>query len=689
MESRIDHKAIQEKWQNIWATTNAFDSTVDNTSKSYVICQAPPNITNKVHMGHFLNGTLNDVIARKKRQEGYKVCFRAGLDHAGLATQIKVESWLKSQDLTKEMLGKEKFLEECVKWKDKYGDTIIEQFKAIGLSCDWNHVTFTLDPNYSEKVIETFVKLYKAGYIYKGNYLVNWCSALETAISDEECIEKEEVVKVYYIKYQIENSQEYISVATTRPETLFGDVAVAYNPNDPRYTHLEGKYVLIPIINKKIPLIADESISIEFGTGLCKITPAHNKNDYAIAQKYNLEPVTIFDKKGRLINTGTKYDTMKKTAAREAIIHELMYDLNAFELEKLDIKKSIVTRCSRSNCMIEPMISSQYFIRMKELAESTLELIDTQQVQFVPAKVENLYRSWIAGIKDWCVSRQIWYSHTIPVWYCENDHLNCCCVVPESCETCGSTNLTQETDCLDTWASSYIWQFATFNNEEFKRYYPIDLIVSGQDILFFWIMRMMITSKFLHNCAPFKRVLFHGIVRDEIGKKMSKSAGNGVDPIDIVNKYGIDPMRFGILMKLPKEGDLRLTEDIIKIGTRFCTKLWNIGRHFKLHNICFHNQVQSYGNLTIESSDDTTILEKLSKLTDDVNNCYEKLDTHELTTIIYNFTWNEFANDYLESTKTDLTENKKRILSYVYFCILHMLHPIIPHVTSELIELIY
>lgn len=687
MESRIDHKFIQEKWQNFWTTTNAFDSALDDSSKMYIILLPCPNVTGKLHMGHFLNGTLNDVIARKKRQEGYKVCFRGGLDHAGLATQMKVESWLREQNLTKEMLGKEKFLEKCAEWKDKYGGTIIKQIKQIGISCDWNRITFTLDENYYKQVISTFVELYKGGLVYKGNYLINWCSALETAISDEECIEVEETINLYYIRYLLESNEDkpiYLTVATTRPETIFGDVAVAYNPEDERYKHLKGKNVIIPLINKSIPLVEDERIKMEFGTGLCKITPAHNKDDYETALKYNLEPISIFDKKGHIINTKTKYDLMHKNKAQKEIVNELQ-NLNL--VEKIDKKKSIVQRCSRSNCVIEPMISPQWFISMKKLANGAIELLETKQVEFIPSKVENLFRGWVSGIKDWCVSRQIWYGHRIPVWYCENNHINCECEKPLFCSNCGSENLNQETDCLDTWASSYIWQFATFTKEEIEHYYPIDLIISGQDILFFWIMRMMMTSKFLHNKPPFKRVLFHGIVRDDMGKKMSKSAGNGIDPLDIIEEHGLDPMRFGILMKMPKEGDLKLTPDIIKIGKTFCTKLWNIGRNLQLNYVC--NKNINLKDLCLENEIDKKIIDNLTNIRQNVDKCYDNLDTRELVTMLYNFTWNEFASGYLEYAKLDLTDNRKNILSYVYYNLLEMLYPIIPHISSELKDLLY
>lgn len=689
MESRINHISITKKWQKKWNDLNTFDSTLDDQSNTFVVLLPCPNITGRAHMGHFVNGTLNDVIARRKRQEGYKVCFRGGLDHAGLATQMKVESYLREKCVTKEQLGKEKFLEECKNWKEKYGGTIIDQFKEISLSCDWNKITFTLDPPYYQKVIETFVALYKAGMIYKGTYLTNWCSVLETAISDEECVQNEEIIGVYYIKYELvetdQNEKKFITVATTRPETLFGDVAVAYNPEDPRYVDLKGKFVKIPLIGKEIPLVTDERIKIEFGTGLCKITPGHDKDDYLTAQKYGLDMPSIFDKRGYIVNTGTKYDGLHSLKARK----EVLADLKIFGLlEKEETKKSIVVRCSRSNCVIEPMLTPQFFIRMKDLANGSVELLDSKQVEFIPAKIENSYRGWVSGIRDWCVSRQIWYGHQIPVWYCEHSHINCEISKPSICETCGSTNLVQETDCLDTWASSYIWQFATFTDEEFQKYYPIDLIVSGQDILFFWIMRMMITSKFLHNKPPFKRVLFHGIVRDEMNKKMSKSAGNGVDPLDLINEHGLDPLRFGMLMEMPKEGDLKLTSKLIENGKKFCTKLWNVGRFLQSNNIC-NKTIVPIENLVLESQEDIEIIDTLQKLISKVSLCYDRLDTHELTNNLYIFTWNVYASGYLEYAKKNLTKNRCDILSSVFSNILELLHPIIPHITSEIRELLF
>ena len=695
MEPRINHKLVQEKWQQ--KRINSFKSVPDHR-KAYTILNPPPNITGILHIGHFLNSLFNDVMARRKRQEGFNVCFTVGLDGAGLATQTKIEQYLKQQGLTKEMLGREKFMEQCDIWKEKYGNTIINQFKAMGLSCDWDRLTFTLDKSYSKNVIETFVKLYEGGLVYKGNYMTNWCTTLQTAISDEECISSEEEIGLYYINYKLENSDVYLTVATTRPETMFGDVAVAYNPEDERYKQYKGMNVLLPILGKSIPLVEDERIKIEFGTGLCKITPAHDKNDFATAQKYNLPVLTIFDNSGHIANTGTKYDGMFKDKARKEVLKELT-DLNL--LVDTQKKKSDVLRCSRTNVLIEPMITKQWFVKMAPLAEMASDLLKNGEVEFVPARTTNVFNAWVANIRDWCVSRQIMYSHQIPVWYCPNGHEICKSVKPDCCDQCknngihiGNVDLTQESDTLDTWASSYIWQFGTFTEAERDYYYPVDLMVSGQDILFFWIMRMMMTSAYLHNKPPFKKVLFHGIVRDDHNKKMSKSAGNAVDPLEMIAQIGLDPMRFSMLMIAPKDGDLKISAKSFDVGKTFCTKLWNVARCLQMSKVFEElNDSQFELELTIE---DKNILVKLDELKIEISDCYDKLDFQRLATSLYTFTWDYFANGYLEYVKgcghfenniLIISKDRKKMLLSVFVELLKLLHPIIPHVTEELWEI--
>ena len=691
MESRINHKQIEEKWQSL--RYGKFKS-VPNEKKSFTILTPPPNVTGQLHMGHMLNSTFNDILARRKRQEGYNVCFVPGLDHAGLATQIKVEKLLKEKGIDKNSLTKEQFIEECTKWKNQYGEIILNQFKRLGLSYDWDRLTFTLDKSYSEKVIDTFVKLYNCGLIYKGNYMTNWCTALQTAISDEECITTEEEIGLYYINYKLTNtsndlSDVYLTVATTRPETLFGDVALAYNPNDIRYKKYKGMTVLIPIINKEIPIIEDDRIKIDFGTGLCKITPAHDKDDFATGEKNNLPIVLIFDKSGHITNTGTIYDGMYKDKARKEIVNKLNELELLLEIKK---KKSSITRCQRSGVVIEPMITTQWFIKMKPLAEIASDLLKSGKVEFVPNRINTTFDSWIANIKDWCISRQIIYSHQIPIWHCLNcKYQNCANVKPSMCNQCKNsieTNLIQDPNTLDTWASSYIYQFATFSDEELDYYYPVDVMITGQDILFFWIMRMMMTSGFLHKIQPFDKVLFHGIVRDENNKKMSKSAQNCIDPLILINDVGLDPIRFSLMMTTPKDGDLKISMQTFDVGKTFCTKLWNITRFLKINNIFEQtNEI----NISIQdnlSNEDLQIIEQFQDMILKIKESYDKLDFQNLVKNMHKFTWDHFSNNYLEYAKKNLNFTRKKVLYDIFTKLIVHLYPIIPHVTEEIWSII-
>lgn len=692
MQSRINYKELEEKWQQL--RYDKFKSVPDDR-ESFTILLPPPNVTGHLHCGHFLNSTICDIIARRKRQEGFNVCFAQGLDHAGLATQMKVEQYLRENKIDKNNLTREEFLSECNNWKNKCGGRIIDQFKRLGLSVDSDRLTFTLDPNYSKHVVDTFVKLYDAGYVFKGNYLTNWCIQLQTAISDEECIQSNEEINLYYIKYKLDIpfSDEYLTVATTRPETLFGDVAVAFNPEDIRYTKYKGMSVIIPILNKSIPLIEDPRIKIEFGTGLCKITPGHDKDDFVTGQNYNLPIITILDKAGHITNTNTHYDGMYKEKARKEITKELE---NLGMLEHVTKKQSQVLRCGRSNCVIEPLITKQWFIQMDKLAKSANELLDTELVKFYPDRIKNNFSAWVKNIKPWCVSRQSVYGHLIPIYYCSNGHEMCKTVAPTICTECADTNIIQETDTLDTWASSYVYQFATFSDEEIKYYCPLDVMVTGQDILFFWIMRMMISNKFLFNIQPFNKVLFHGIIRDEHNQKMSKSKGNAIDPLDIIEKNGVDPMRFAIMFNAPKETDLKISNKTFDVGKTFCTKLWNVCRFLqtnelfkltKLDNLDNLANLDNSTNLTNLTSEDNEILEQLKKLESDISKCYEELDLQCLTKLLYSFVWDTFANGYLEYAKLNMTTERKYILLYVYKKIIIHLYPIIPHLTEEIWEI--
>ena len=562
----------------------------------------------------------------------------------------------------------------------------MNQLKQIGLSCDFDNVVYTLDDNYYQKVIEAFVKMYNAGLIYKGKYITNWCSSLMTAISDEECTSSEETVGLYYIRYKLESSSsenEYLEIATTRPETIFGDLAVAYNPNDERYKKYKGMNVIVPIINKSVPLIEDDAILIEFGTGLCKITPGHDETDFQIGKRHNLPVRTIIDKRGHICNTGTEYDGMFKNKARKLVLEKLK-ETNCLINETT--KKSKITRCSRTNCIIEPLVTDQWFIKMEHLANLASDLLVTKKVKFIPSNVQNSFNSWVSEIRDWCISRQIVYGHQFPIWYCSNGHVSCSAIKPDvcHCDNCECNNLTQETDCLDTWASSWIWQYAIFSAQEVDYYYPLDVVITGKDILFFWIMRMMMSSAYFHNKEPFKCVLFHGIIRDANGQKQSKSKGNGVDPLDMINKIGLDPSRFGIMMCMPKEGDLKFKSNSLDIGKVFCTKLWNVARYLLMNDI-FKIYDDDY---PLESPEDTDIVNKLNELDDGIFECFQIYDLQKATSLLYLFTWNAFANGYVEYAKLDLTENRKNILKHIFQKLLWLLHPIIPFITQEISEII-
>jgi valyl-tRNA synthetase len=527
------------------------------------------------------------------------------------------------------------------------------------------------------------VKLYNDGLIYKSDYLVNYCVKLGTALSDEEIITTEENINLYYINYNIEDSDEIITIATTRPETILADVALAFNLEDPRYINYKNKFAINPLTNNKIPIIADSRILMNFGSGILKITPGHDKLDYEIAKTHNLPIISIFDRKGKIYNTITEYDNIPIYEARKIIIAKLE-EMN--KIEKCEKIKSNIPRCYRSNDIIEQMISTQWFIKTKPLAKLAVDMLEKQEVEFIPAKANNIFKSWAENIKDWCISRQLWWGHQIPVYYCSNKHQQCLIDKPEMCNICESTEITQDPDCLDTWNSSWLWSFATFTQEDFEYYFPLDIMVTGIDILFFWIMRMMMASGYLFNKPPFKKVYFHGIIRDQHNKKMSKSSGNTINPTDIINKYGVDPMRFAIMMSLQKDDDTKITTQIFELGNKFCTKLWNICRFLKMKNIFNEND-----NDNVEDEEnninDEEIMKKLQLLINKTHMYHEKMEFQNMCRSIYDFTYDDFANNYLEFAKDKLTNKRKKQIMLIYYNLIKLLHPIIPHITEEIWEI--
>jgi valyl-tRNA synthetase len=682
MDKRIDHKAIGKKWQSKWEKQTC---PVPDERIKFSIVMPPVNVTGILHLGHMLNNLIQDLVVRYEKSKGKNVIWIPGLDHAGIATQSKVEQMLKGKGLTKHDLGREKFIEETFRWKEQYGGIIIDQLKQIGSSCNWDKLKFTMDADYSKHVTDVFVKLYNDGLIYKGNYMVNWCTTLQTAISDEECLIADEEVKMYHIAYQFENNnvdeQTHLVIATTRPETIFGDVAVAFNPDDERYKKYIGLKLIVPIAGKTVELIADSNIKTDAGTGLVKITPAHDKTDYEIGKTHNLDIISIIDKTGCICDTGTRYDGMFRDKARREILKELT-ELGA--LKNTVSKQSSVSRCYRSNSIIEPMITKQWFIKMKPLVKYADDMLKRGDVEFYPKRTENIFNTWSENIKDWCISRQLWWGHQIPIWYCSDGHETCNDTLPTSCR-CGCTKLTQDPDCLDTWNSSWLWAFAVFSETEFEYYFPTDLLVTGVDILFFWVMKMMMISGYLFGKPPFKKVYFHGIIRDEINKKMSKSLGNVINPLDLIDKFGVDPVRFSLLMIMPKDGDLKISPKQIDIGKTFCTKLWNVARYLELNDV-FSSELNESTILNLEHPNDTDIYNDLQKLKINVDDCYNKFDFQRLAQSLYTFVWDKFANGYLEFCKDKLSPSNKQLLMYIFKEIIKLLHPVIPHIASELEE---
>jgi valyl-tRNA synthetase len=655
MDKRIDHKTIDSKWQQHWNDNKCFASLPDSSKPKFSTIIPPPNITGKAHIGHALNNTFQDVLCRYKRMKGFNVLAIPGTDHAGIATQTKVLEHLQKKGIDKNKLTREEFINEGMLWKNEYGGIIIDQLKKLGCSYDWSRLQFTLDPSYNKHVYEMFAKLYNDGLIYRGLYMINWCPILETAISDEEVIKKDVTGKLYYIKYKLANSDEYISVATSRPETLFGDVAIAYNLTDERYKKYHDKNitVLIPIINKEIPLIADNYVKPEFGSGLVKITPAHDKDDYRVGQKHNLPIVQILDNKANICNTGTKYDGISRDIARKIIIKELTA---SNLIDKIEEYQTVQKTCSRTNAVIEPMLSLQWFIKMEPLADICRKMVDNKEVEIFPQKFIKTFDNWLNNIHDWCISRQISWGHRIPIYYCNDCNKETCSIDNiVNCKLCNSTNISQDTDVLDTWASSWLFSYAVFDSDkECDYYFPNDLVITGEDILFFWIIKMMMAAGYMKGKAPFKKVFLHGLVRDEHNVKMTKSLGNVINPLDIIDKFGTDPMRFTLIMITPKENDLVLSVKSFDIGKMFCTK----------------------------------ILDQLNNVIKLIDQYIEVFDFYHCGHILYSFVWDDFANTYLESTKKTLNENKQKILFKVLETVTRLLHPFCPHITEEIWEIL-
>lgn len=706
LKEKYNPKDFEDELYQRWEEKGYFKPSMDKTKENYCIMMPPPNVTGKLHMGHALDGTIQDILIRFKRMQGYNTLWLPGSDHASISTEMKVVQKLKEEGKTKQDLGREKFLEEAWDWTKLYGGTIQEQQRKLGCSCDWERRRFTLDEGMSDAVLEEFINLYKQGYIYKGTRMVNWCPNCHTAISDAEVEYKEEASHLWHLRYKIKGENRYVEVATTRPETMLGDTAVAVNPEDKRYTDIVGKTCIVPIVNREIPIIADEFVETEFGTGCVKITPAHDPNDYQAGLKHKLEFIEVFDDKTIMGDLMPEVKGMKAIEARKIIVEKL---------EELGVLVSIedythnVGKCERCKTTIEPRISEQWFVKMKELAKPAIEAVKKDDVKFVPKRYEKTYFNWMENIQDWCISRQLWWGHQIPAYYCEEcGHINVAKSAPNKCEKCGSDKLHQDPDTLDTWFSSALWPFSTLGwpnkeSEDLKTFYPTNVLVTGYDIIFFWVARMIFSGLYAMGEKPFSDVLIHGIVRDSQGRKMSKTLGNGVDPIEVINQYGADSLRFSVLSGTTMGNDIRYMPEKLEQASNFANKIWNAAKFiimnrpseeeilkFKKENYDKERHIYKEGSLKLS---DEWILNKLNKLILEITNNIENYDLGVALDKIYNFMWNEFCDWYIEMAKVRLygeDEKEKVQVSYVlnevFTNCLKLLHPFMPFITSEIYD---
>ena len=684
-----DSGEVEDRIYKFWLDGNFFHAEVDANKEPYTIVIPPPNITGQLHMGHALDETLQDILIRHKRMQGYSALWLPGTDHASIATEAKIVEAMKKEGLTKEDLGREKFLERAWEWKEQYGGRIISQLKKLGASCDWERERFTLDEGCSNAVREVFVRLYNKDLIYRGERIINWCPHCLTSISDAEVVYSESEGNFWHLRYPVKDSNEYLQLATTRPETLLGDTAVAVHPDDERYKHLIGKSVILPLVGREIPVVADTYVEMDFGTGVVKITPAHDPNDFEVGLRHNLPVINVMTDDAKINELGGKYVGMDRYEARKAIVADL--EKEGF-LVKVEPLKHNVGACYRCNSVVEPRISKQWFVRMEPLAKPAVEAVKTGDIKFIPARLEKIYFNWMENIKDWCISRQLWWGHRIPAWYCpECGEVIVSRTDPDKCTKCGCENLHQDEDTLDTWFSSALWPFSTLGwpdeNIELKYFYPTNTLVTGYDIIFFWVARMIFSGLEYTDTAPFKTVLFHGIVRDANGLKMSKSLGNGIDPLLEIEKYGADALRFTLATGNTPGNDMRYSPERVEASRNFANKIWNAAR-FLLMNLKSGEEMPLPSELALE---DKWVLHKYNELVKDVT---ENLDKYELGIAVaklYDFIWDIFCDWYIELCKSRLSgedetaaNTARAVLVYVFSGVLKLLHPFMPFITEEI-----
>jgi len=690
LHREYDPKDIEQKWYDFWLENKYFHADEDNEEKRpYTIVIPPPNVTGVLHMGHALNNTMQDIMIRYKRMDGYNALWMPGTDHAGIATQNVVEKYLAKKGMSRHDLGREAFIDEVWNWREKHGGLIINQLKRLGASCDWDRIRFTMDEGLSKAVKKVFVSLYEDGLIYRGDYIVNWCPRCHSALSDLEVEHEEEDGFLWHIRYPLASGDGEVVVATTRPETMLGDTCVAVNPSDERYASLVGTEVILPLMDRKIPIIADHVVDKEFGTGAVKITPAHDLNDYEMSLRHGLEVIVIMDESGIMNENAGSYQGLDRFECRNDLERDL--EEKGYLVDKTPYRVP-VGKCYRCKSVIEPYLSKQWFVKMKPLAQQAIKAVEKSDTRILPKQWEKTYYEWMYNIRDWCISRQIWWGHRIPAWYCEDcEGIVVSETEPGACTHCGSGNLVQETDVLDTWFSSGLWPFSTMgwpdNTKTLQRFYPTDVLITGFDILFFWVARMMMMGLKCMGEVPFRDVYLHALVRDEKGQKMSKSKGNIVDPIDEMDKYGADAFRFALTAFAAMGRDVRISDKRIQGYRFFINKIWNAGK-FVLRNIEGFEPEKITVDPDRLSLADKWILTELNKTISDTRSALDEYRYNEVADSLYQFTWHTFCDWYIELSKSMMTEENapytKWVLYHVFKSLLEMLHPIIPFVTEEI-----
>lgn len=675
MDKKYNPKQVEAGKYDFWLNNKLFSSG-DMSKKPFTIVIPPPNVTGKLHLGHTWDNTLQDMVIRRKRMQGYDALYLPGMDHAGIATQAKVDAKLKSQGINRYELGREKYLEVAWEWKHEYAEFIREQWKTMGLSLDYSKERFTLDDGLSKAVNKVFIDLYNKGYIYRGERIINWDVEAKTALSNIEIEHIETDGALYYITYPFVDMDGGVTVATTRPETMFGDTAVMVHPDDERFIHLHGKEVFIPTTTTKIKIITDEYVDKEFGTGIVKVTPAHDPNDFQVGKRHNLDMPICMNEDGTMNHLAFKYENMERFACRR----QLVEDLKSMKLlQKIEPIKHNVGHSERTNAIVEPRLSKQWFVKMDELAKNAL---DKSTVKFVPDRFSKIFSNWMENIEDWCISRQLWWGHRIPVWY-KGEEIYAGEEMPEG------EGWIQDTDVLDTWFSSALWPFSTLgwpdNTSDFKRYYPNSLMVTGYDIIFFWVARMIFQALEFTGESPFEECLIHGLIRDKEGKKMSKSLGNGVDPIEVIEQYGADALRYFITTNSSPGQDLRYEEEKVLSSWNYINKIWNISRYILMNTEGMDSANLEF-NVNEFSFPDKWILTKLNKMIDQVDHFFDNYEFGEVARLIYNFTWNDFASWYVEMAKLSESQETKKVLVYTLKTIIKLLHPFMPFVTEEIFQ---